>query len=64
MDHAVYTDDIQHIIIDNLQFLMPSDFGKKFNDKYEYQDFIIDRFREFATEKNVWICLYQYLLIL
>jgi hypothetical protein len=23
MDHAVYRDDIQHIIIDNLQFMMP-----------------------------------------
>ena len=23
MEHAVYTDEVQHIIIDNLQFMMP-----------------------------------------
>jgi len=60
MDFSVYTDDTKHIIIDNLQFMMPrmnflsakSAFGK-----FEFMDSIIDKFRRFATEKNVNIIL-------
>ena len=69
MDFAVYRDDVQHIIIDNLQFMMPrqglggalglqgrSQATSTF-DRFGMQDVIIDEFRRFATEKGVNIIL-------
>ena len=62
MDHAIYRDDISHIILDNLQFMMLREnsrsSGNSINssfDKFESQDAIIELFRKFATEKNVRI---------
>ena len=56
MDYAVYRDDITHIILDNLQFMMQrseqSTRGAIY-DKFESQDIIIEKFRKFATLKNV-----------
>eukprot|EP00600_Ochromonadales_sp_CCMP1393_P010116 CAMPEP_0174961352 /NCGR_PEP_ID=MMETSP0004_2-20121128/4192_1 /TAXON_ID=420556 /ORGANISM="Ochromonas sp., Strain CCMP1393" /LENGTH=1031 /DNA_ID=CAMNT_0016209787 /DNA_START=137 /DNA_END=3232 /DNA_ORIENTATION=+ len=57
MDAAVYKDDIQHIIIDNLQFLLPRAAARNAFEKFEFQDSVIERFRHFATEKNVNIIL-------
>ncbi len=73
MDFAVYRDDVQHIIIDNLQFMMPrasipgitSPTGASTQslramanfDKFTQQDAVIDEFRRFATEKQVNIIL-------
>ena len=73
MDFAVYRDDVQHIIIDNLQFMMPrasipgittppgaytSPPRSMTNfDKFAQQDAVIDEFRRFATEKQVNIIL-------
>jgi len=62
MDFAVYRDDVQHIIIDNLQFMIPrqsgggSGRGGNF-DKLNAQDAVLDEFRKFATEKNVNVIL-------
>lgn len=56
MDYSVYKDDIQHIIIDNLQFMMPRGTTNRFVDKFDYQDSVIDKFRKLATEKNVSLC--------
>ena len=58
MDHAVYRDDISHVIIDNLQFMTPrsSDSYNHNNSLYnrlENQDILIDKFRKFASDKNV-----------
>jgi twinkle protein len=58
IEFAVYKDDVQHIIIDNLQFMMPrSSSGassvKGGFEKFDIQDQIIDRLRKYATEKNV-----------
>jgi twinkle protein len=53
MDFAVYKYDVENIIIDNLQFMMPR---KKFSynfDKFDAQDSVIDKFRKFATDKQV-----------
>jgi hypothetical protein len=85
MEFAVYRDDIEHVILDNLQvmnavciirlslvtilfcaaffvfyeicrgqFMMPrlGVSGGSFQ-KFDMQDAVIDRFRSFATEKNV-----------
>ncbi len=62
MEYAVYKDDIQHIIIDNLQFMMPRGPGvtaKHAFEKFDFQDAVIDKFRRFATEKNVRAILYS-----
>ena len=53
MEAVVYKDDIQHIIIDNLQFLLPRVPAKSAFEKFEFQDSVVDEFRRFATEKNV-----------
>ncbi|KAG9298777.1 hypothetical protein G9A89_012845 [Geosiphon pyriformis] len=55
MDHAIYAFDVQHVIIDNLQF-MSSEQGR-FYDRWELQDRIVNTFRKFATERSVHITL-------
>ncbi|KAI9295706.1 P-loop containing nucleoside triphosphate hydrolase protein [Neoconidiobolus thromboides FSU 785] len=55
MEHAVYAHDVQHILIDNLQF-MTSGLGKGF-ERYEIQEDALSVFRKFATEYNVHITL-------
>lgn len=61
MDFAVYRDDVKHIILDNLQFMLPrSTGGKAFRggfEKFDLQDMAIEKFRKFATEKKVNIIL-------
>ncbi|XP_033748522.1 twinkle protein, mitochondrial-like [Pecten maximus] len=51
MTHAVYVHDIEHIIVDNLQFMM----GAMDADKFYVQDRIISSFRNFATTLNCHI---------
>eukprot|EP00903_Cladosiphon_okamuranus_P009922 g9419.t1 len=63
MDYAVYANDVQHIILDNLQFMLTRDSrnGRLARpgpfDKFDAQDLALDKFRKFATEKNVHITL-------
>lgn len=59
MDFAVYKYDVEHILIDNLQFMMPrGSVRRRLNfDKFDSQDAVIDRFRKFATEKQVNVIL-------
>ena len=54
MEHAVYVHDVEHIILDNLQFMLDRSVG---GDKFEAQDLSIMLFRKFATEKNVHVTL-------
>ncbi len=56
MDFAVYQNDIQHIILDNLQFMMPRSVSKNDFAKYDNQDLIIEKLRKFCTEKQVIYC--------
>ena len=54
----MHIDDVQQIIIDNLQFMMPVNLKgfsgvKSGFEKFDYQDEIIHRLRLFATERNV-----------
>lgn len=55
MDYAVYVYDVQHIIIDNLQFMM-SGQGSGY-ERFEMQDRAIEKFRTFATSRNVHITM-------
>ena len=52
MTHAVYVHDIQHVILDNLQFMMGVS-----EDRFLKQDLIISMLRRFATENNVHVTL-------
>mmetsp|Transcript_68417 Transcript_68417/g.190188 ORF Transcript_68417/g.190188 Transcript_68417/m.190188 type:complete len:358 (-) Transcript_68417:362-1435(-) len=60
MDFAVYAYDVEHVIIDNLQFML-SRLGRRsggdFNSRFDQQDLAIEKFRRFATDKNVHITL-------
>ncbi|UKJ87859.1 DNA polymerase I [Theileria orientalis] len=69
MDYAVYVHDVQHIIIDNLQFMLsnystPSPTSphggsgySSVKDVYELQNRTIEKFRRFVTNKNVHLSL-------
>ncbi|KAM4636619.1 twinkle mtDNA helicase [Discoglossus pictus] len=55
MQHAVYMYDINHVIIDNLQFMMGQEHLS--NDKFAVQDYMVGAFRKFATENNCHVTL-------
>jgi len=57
MDYAAYVHDVQHIILDNLQFMISRNSSGSRNsfDKFDYQDMAIEKFRKFATERNVHV---------
>ncbi|KAG1707253.1 hypothetical protein DVH05_026447 [Phytophthora capsici] len=55
MDYAVYAYDVQHILLDNVQFMMAGQ-GRGY-DKFERQDSALDKFRKFASAKNVHLTL-------
>lgn len=64
MDYAVYVHDVEHIILDNMQFMLvrafqPNNGGYRgsFNDKFDVQDLATEKFRKFATERNVHVTL-------
>lgn len=51
MDYAVYVNDVEHIILDNMQFMvsLKSLGGKSTFDKFDVQDIAVEKFRKFAT---------------
>ncbi|KAM8836878.1 twinkle mtDNA helicase isoform 1-T2 [Spinachia spinachia] len=55
MQHAVYLYDINHVIIDNLQFMMGQENLSV--DKLAVQDHIIGAFRKFATNSSCHVTL-------
>ncbi|RLN49863.1 hypothetical protein BBJ29_003135 [Phytophthora kernoviae] len=55
MEYAVYAYDVQHILLDNVQFMMAGQ-GRGY-DKFERQDSALDKFRKFASAKNVHLTL-------
>lgn len=56
MDYAVYVNDVEHIVLDNLQFMLGTSAGKGF-ERFDQQERALDLFRQFATSKNVHITL-------
>ncbi|XP_071956138.1 twinkle mtDNA helicase-like isoform X2 [Antedon mediterranea] len=56
MTHAVYVHDIEHVIIDNLQFMVGSS-DKTVSDRFAMYDAIIATFRTFATRNNCHVTL-------
>ena len=57
MDYAVYVNDVQHIILDNMQFMISRQNSNSTFDKFDIQDVAIEKFRKFATDRNVHISL-------
>ena len=55
MDYAVYVLDVKHIVLDNLQFMLSGQ--AKGNEGWDLQNTAIEKFRRFATTKNVHISL-------
>lgn len=55
--HAQYVHDINHVIIDNVQFMMGIADDAKHMDRFWKQDAIIASFRTFATKKNCHVTL-------
>lgn len=57
IEHAQYVHDINHVIIDNVQFMMGTSDETKHIDRFWKQDAIIAAFRTFATRKNCHVTL-------
>lgn len=57
IEHAQYVHDIQHVIIDNVQFMMGTADEPKHIDRFWRQDAIIGAFRTFATKTNCHVTL-------
>jgi twinkle protein len=58
MDYAVYVYDVEHILLDNLQFMLSSTVTSKSGfERYEAQERALEKFRRFATDKNVHLSL-------
>eukprot|EP00826_Nyctotherus_ovalis_P039940 TRINITY_DN387_c0_g1_i13.p1 TRINITY_DN387_c0_g1~~TRINITY_DN387_c0_g1_i13.p1 ORF type:complete len:791 (+),score=198.92 TRINITY_DN387_c0_g1_i13:903-3275(+) len=53
LDYAVYAFDVGHIIIDNLQFMLSGQ--ARGTDKFDLQDSLISKLRDFATSNKVHI---------
>ncbi|XP_035662757.1 twinkle protein, mitochondrial-like [Branchiostoma floridae] len=56
MQHAAYVYDIEHVIVDNLQFMMGTDATIGV-DRFRQQDAIIATFRKFASANNCHVTL-------
>lgn len=62
---TVYVNDVQHIILDNMQFMISrtnrrrgGDSGNSSTfDKFDVQDVAVEKFRKFATDRDVHITL-------
>lgn len=60
MEYAVYVHDTEHIILDNMQFMISRGNITKNGgswEKFDVQDVAIEKFRKFATQQNVHLTL-------
>lgn len=58
MEYAVYVHDTEHIILDNMQFMITrGSMGGSNWEKFDVQDIAIEKFRKFATQHNVHLTL-------
>lgn len=57
VEHAAYVHDINHVIIDNLQFMMGITEESKHMDRFWKQDAIVAAFRTFASKRNCHVTL-------
>ena len=59
MSQAVVRHKVDHVLIDNLQFMIGNECNRRFAtmNRFEYQDLIIGNMRKFATEHDVHVTL-------
>ena len=58
MEYAVYAYDVQHVVLDNLQFMLSGQgMGRSNFGKFDAQESALEKFRQFATANNVHITL-------
>ena len=58
MEFATYVYDVEHIILDNLQFMMSAQTtASRGLEKFSLQEMALEKFRKFATEHNTHISL-------
>ena len=58
MEAAAWNYDIEHVILDNLQFMIGSSTGQqKFMNRFDIQDDALGKFRSFCTKHNVHMTL-------
>ena len=55
MEYSVYAYDVEHIILDNLQFMMGASY--KGYERFDAQERALHEFRKFATAQNVHVTL-------
>ena len=56
MEYSVYAYDVEHIILDNLQFMMGASY--KGYERFDAQERALHEFRKFATAQNVHVTLH------
>jgi len=56
MEYAVYVHDVEHVVLDNLQFMMGTASGKGY-EKFDAQERALELFRKFASEHNVHLSI-------
>lgn len=58
MEYAIHVHDIEHVVIDNLQFMLSDhSTARRGFDRLDLQDAAIAKFRQFATTHNVHVTL-------
>ncbi|RYY32582.1 hypothetical protein EON62_05180, partial [archaeon] len=57
LEYASYVHDIDHVILDNLQFMMSSSTVGRGFDRFDQQEKALDKFRAFATKHDVHLTL-------
>lgn len=57
MSHAVYVHDIQHVVVDNMQFMMGVGQDNSRMDRFWKQDLLVAAFRRFATQHSCHVTL-------
>jgi twinkle protein len=57
MDYATHVHDVEHVILDNMQFMITRKTQNTSYDKFDTQDMALEKFRKFATEKNIHVTL-------
>ena len=53
MEFAAYVHDVEHVVLDNLQFMTPAGGAGRSFDKWAAQDAAVAKFRDFATRRSV-----------
>eukprot|EP00123_Amoebidium_parasiticum_P016842 comp23607_c0_seq1/m.40133 comp23607_c0_seq1/g.40133 ORF comp23607_c0_seq1/g.40133 comp23607_c0_seq1/m.40133 type:complete len:604 (-) comp23607_c0_seq1:412-2223(-) len=56
MEHAAYQQNVGHFLLDNLQFMLATTEGNRF-DRFDRQDMLISQLRRFASTHNVHVTL-------